>query len=323
MLLSEIMHGKKPDYDEAYELFSILVSEDDTRIAAYLTSMEVIGYTPEMVAGFAAAMRDNSVKLRLGSVADTAGTGGDRSNTINVSTAASLILSSFTGVAKHGNRSVTSRSGSADILEKMGIDPLLKPADALSLYRKTGFTFLYAPLYHPSLKNIMQIRRKLGFRTIFNLLGPLSNPAAPTQQMIGVSSLEMLDVIAHALPYLEVKHALVVYGNGIDEVNPQGPTEIAEIEGHDIRKYALDPRDIGLERSGIKVCKGPDESAKRVMDVFAGGGSIEDRNFIVLNAAVALYAADICDLPECPAEVVEILGEPMLEHMEEIKCFFH
>lgn len=318
-MLSRIVEGKSLSFEEAYELYSILLKESDIRIAAYLAALQTRGYAAEELAGLAKAMRDNAVKIDLGEVCDTCGTGGDGSFTINVSTASAIILSCFTRVAKHGNVSVTSKSGSANLLEAFGMNYRLDPKKAKMLVEKTNFTFLFAPLYHPTLKRVMPVRRELGIRTVFNILGPLANPSNPKYQIVGVSSEDLVEKVAEALELLGVKRALVVHGKGLDEVNPRGETVVAEVSGG-IDFYRLTPEDFGLERVKIVRCYSAEESAERIKAVFSGGGLREDRNFIVLNASLALYAADYDDLRGCVEAVESVLGSPITEKLEEIVC---
>jgi len=308
-MLSRIVEGKSLSFEEAYELYSILLKESDIRIAAYLAALQTKGYAAEELAGLAKAMRDNAVKIDLGEVCDTCGTGGDGSFTINVSTASAIILSCFTRVAKHGNVSVTSKSGSANLLEALGMNYRLDPKKAKMLVEKTNFTFLFAPLYHPTLKRVMPVRRELG----------LANPSNPKYQIVGVSSEDLVEKVAEALELLGVKRALVVHGKGLDEVNPRGETVVAEVSGG-IDFYRLTPEDFGLERVKIVRCYSAEESAERIKAVFSGGGLREDRNFIVLNASLALYAADYDDLRGCVEAVESVLGSPMTEKLEEIVC---
>ncbi|HIP62614.1 MAG TPA: anthranilate phosphoribosyltransferase, partial [Archaeoglobus profundus] len=192
-MLDKIVERRNLSFEEAYELFNVLLNESDIRIAAYLAAMQTKGYTAEELAGFAKAMRDKALKVELGEVCDTCGTGGDRSSTINVSTASALILSCFKRVAKHGNVSVTSKSGSANVLSALGVKIDLGPSEVKKMIEKTNFAFLFAPLYHPSLKRIMPIRKELRIKTIFNILGPLANPANPRYQIVGVNSADLID----------------------------------------------------------------------------------------------------------------------------------
>ncbi|AEH07052.1 anthranilate phosphoribosyltransferase [Methanothermococcus okinawensis] len=301
-LLNKIVDKHDLTYEEAYRLFNNLLNESEIRIGAYLAALQTKGFTSEEIAGFARAMRDNAVKVDLGSVCDTCGTGGDGSSTINVSTAVSILLSCFKKVAKHGNVSITSKSGSANVLEALNIKIDSTPDEAKRMIDETNFVFLFAPKYHPALKKIMPVRKELRIKTIFNILGPLANPANPDYQIIGVNSHDLVEKVGNALKLLGVKKALVVYGNGLDELNPNNYSTILEIndnkkeDGNKI--YKIHPSDIGLIPSKPIPCNSPDESAKRIISVFEGKkGNSEitngDRNFILLNAAGALYASDV------------------------------
>lgn len=293
-MLSKIVDRNDLTFEEAYDLFNQLLNESEVRIGAYLAALQTKGFTSEEIAGFAKAMRDNAIKVNLGSgVADTCGTGGDKSSTINVSTAVSIVLSCFTKVAKHGNVSITSKSGSANVLEALGIKIDSTPEEAKQMIDKTNFVFLFAPKYHPALKKIMPVRKELGIKTIFNILGPLANPASPDYQIVGVNSLDLVEKVAESLKLLGVKKALVVYGNGLDELNPNDYSTVCEVVGDKpLNTYKISPEDFGIERSKPIPCGSPEESAKRIIDVFSGKIN-EDRNFIVLNASAALYASEV------------------------------
>jgi anthranilate phosphoribosyltransferase len=319
-LLEKIVNRKDLSFEEAYELFNTLLKESEIRIAGYLSALQTKGYTAEELAGFSKAMRDNAVKLDLGDVCDTCGTGGDKSFTINVSTASAIILSCFRKVAKHGNVSITSKSGSANLLEALGINYKLDPDQAKFLIEKTDFTFLFAPLYHPTLKRIMPVRRELRIKTIFNVLGPLANPSNPIYQIIGVSSEDLLDKVSKALEFLGVKRALVVYGNGLDEVNPNGETLVVEVH-NGLERYKLYPEDFGLERVKIVQCSSPEESAERIRRVLSGEGLKEDRNFVIANASLSLYTTGYDDLKGCVEAVKNALNGEAIKKLEEIVRF--
>jgi anthranilate phosphoribosyltransferase len=318
-MLNRIIEGLDLSFDEAYDLFCSLLNEDELKIAAYLAALQTKGYTSEELAGFARAMRDNALKLNLGSVADTCGTGGDNSCTINVSTAVAILLSCFMRVAKHGNVSVTSKSGSANVLAVLGLKTDMMPDDAKNCIEKTNFTFLLAPLYHPALRKIMPVRKQLGIKTVFNILGPLANPASPDFQLIGVYSADLVEKVANSLKLIGIKKAIVVHGSGLDEINPSGETTIAEVSNA-IEIYRVTPEDFGMERSKIKQCSSARESAERILKVFSGEKN-DDANFILMNASVALYAAEIArDFIE-GVEIAEnaIAEEKVLRKIEEIR----
>ncbi|MBA2868568.1 anthranilate phosphoribosyltransferase [Methanococcus maripaludis] len=319
-MLNKLIERENLSFEESYELFNMLLNESEMRIAAYLVALQTKGVTADEIAGFAKAMRDNAVKIDLGEVTDTCGTGGDGSKTINVSTAVSIILSCFTKVAKHGNVSITSNSGSANVYEALGCKIPETPEDAKKSMDKTNFAFLFAQKYHPALKKIMPVRNELKVKTIFNILGPLANPANPKYQILGVNSSELCDNVAIALSKVGgIKKALVVYGNGLDELTPNGTSKITEYDGK-FDTYEVTPKDFGLNYSKIIPCESPDESAKRLIDVFSGKIN-DDRNFILMNAAAALYtsevASDFLEGVEIAKEAIE--SGKVLKKLEEIR----
>lgn len=316
-MLSKIVERRNLSFEEAYDLFNELLKGDEIRVAAYLSSLQTKGYTAEEIAGLAKAVRDRALKIDLGEVCDTCGTGGDGASTINVSTASALILSCFERVAKHGNVSITSKSGSANVLSALGIRTDLNTEEIMRSIEKTNFAFIFAPKYHPLLGRIMPIRKRLGIKTIFNVLGPLTNPAEPIHQLVGVYSSDLVEKVAEALNLLGVKRAVVVHGDGLDEVNPKGESLIAEVEkGVDL--YKITPEDLGLERVKIIPCESAEESARRIEAVLSGKGMKEDRNFIVLNASLALYSAGF-DFSECREIVESALEGIALKKLEEIR----
>ncbi|HID47752.1 MAG TPA: anthranilate phosphoribosyltransferase [Methanococcaceae archaeon] len=322
-MLSKIVDGQDLTFEESYNLFNQLLEESDVRIGAYLTALQTKGVTPQEIAGFAKAMRDRAIKVDLGrGLLDTCGTGGDRASTVNVSTAVSIILSTFTKVAKHGNVSVTSKSGSADVLRALGIEIDIPPEKARRMIEETNYVFLFAPRYHPALKRIMPVRKELGIRTIFNILGPLTNPAEPEYQVVGVNTPDLVEKVAEALKLLGIKRALVVHGDGLDELNPRGPSKVCEIKGKKMEMYTLYPEDFGLERTKIVPCSSPEESAERILKVYSGEVN-EDRNFIVLNASAALYISGIAsDYPEAVEMINNVIDSgKVLEKLEEIRGF--
>lgn len=319
-MLAKVVERVNLSFEEAYELFSSMLEESEVRVAAYLAAIQTKGYTAEELAGFARAMRDRATRLNLGVVCDTCGTGGDGASTINVSTASALVLSCFVRVAKHGNISVNSKSGSANVLEAMGVSVDLGPNAVRACVERTNFAFLFAPRYHRTLRRIMPIRRELGIKSIFNVLGPLTNPAEPKYQLLGVYSGELVDKVAETLALLGVNKALVVHGCGLDEVSPEGETTVAEVTKEGIEKYRIAPEDLGIERTKIIPCSGPKESARRILAVFRGGGLKEDRTFIVLNASLALYSAGVTDMNGSRELVETALDEGrLIGKLEEVR----
>lgn len=268
----------------------------DAQIAGLITALRVKGETEEEIAGFARAIRTGAAKtdLKGTDLLDTCGTGGDMSNTFNISTAAAFIVAACgVPVAKHGNRSVSSNCGSADVLEALGFNLNISPAAAAKAIELTGITFLFAPLFHAAMKHAVKARKEIGIRTIFNLLGPLSNPASADFQLMGVCSPELTEILGRVLMRLGVKRALVVHGaGGLDEISTIGPTRVTEVKNKMVETYEVDPIAYGIARTKIEDLRGgkPEENAALMLRVLGGApGPIED--IVVINAAAALYTA--------------------------------
>lgn len=319
-MIEAVVEGRDLSFADAYRTFKELFSDNPFRIAGFLTALEVKGYTAEEIAGFAKAMREFAIKIDAGEVCDVVGTGGDGMTTINVSTASAIILSIYKRVAKHGNRSVTSKSGSADFLEMAGIAIDLPKDKLLSLIEKTNFGFIFAPLYHPRMKDVMPIRKALGIRTVFNILGPLINPANPKSMLLGLSSEKIAEKMANALKYLGVENAVLIHGYPYDEVNPSGTTLVIEVRNGESERYTVTPEYFELKRTKAIPCHSPAESLLRIRKVFEGKGSEEDRTFIILNASMALYSAGIEDFHECREMVENVLDGTAVRKLEEIAC---
>jgi anthranilate phosphoribosyltransferase len=268
----------------------------DAQIAGFLTALRMKGETAQELIGFARVMREKAERLWDGDVLpvlDTAGTGGDRSGTFNISTAAAFVAAGAgVRVAKHGNRSASSRCGSADVMEALGID-IQMPIDRLRrAIQDTGIGFLFAQRFHTSMKHVMPARTQLRVRTVFNILGPLASPAAACFQVVGVSSPEIMELMANALQGLGVRHAFVVHGaNGMDEVSISSRTFVVEIRAGEIRQFVMTPEDFGLTSAKIDALLGGDaaENAKIIESVFRGERGPR-RDVVLLNAAPALVA---------------------------------
>lgn len=304
--------------ERAYEIALKIPEMDEIEISALLTALELRGYTPEVIAGFCRAVLDK-VNLDLGEVFDTCGTGGDFANTINASTAVAIATSLFVPVAKHGNRAVSSKSGSADVLEKLGIKIDCKASEAKKMIRETNFVFLYAPLYHKSFAKVSEVRKKLKMKTIFNVLGPLVNPANPKRQIVGVSNEKDLCNIAEAMILLK-RRGVVLYGNGIDEVNPNGESSVVLVK-RELEMIKVKPEDFGLKSSKIVPCSSSEESAFRIKAVLSGKGTEEDTNFIAINFATALLALGYEDLKENVEIFFEnVENQSFIRKLEEIVC---
>lgn len=288
----------------------------DIEIAALLTAIATRGETAAELTGFAEAIRSLAQPLPLtederATLVDTCGTGGARLGTFNISTAAALVAASAGArVAKHGNRGVTSRCGSADVLEALGIAVDLTPALAVECLRATNFMFLYAPAMHPAMRRVQPIRKALGFRTIFNLAGPLTNPAGARTQVMGVFARSRVPIVAQTMANLGVRHAFIVHGpapdpqgeltDGIDELTLSGPSDVAEVRSHDkspVRLFQLTPEDAGLTRSHHREPHGGDaaHNAAILESIFGTTTAAPEpgprRDVVLLNAAAALVAA--------------------------------
>lgn len=302
MSLRKLGEGKTLTFEESYSLaLSMLKGEvGDVEVAAALTAMRVRGEAPEEIAGFAKAARETCVRVDIGDLPaiDTAGTGGDGQRTINLSTAAALVASALGAyVLKHGNRSVTSPTGSADFLEALGYNINLKPDEAIVALRASRFAFLFAPAYHPTFARVAPIRKRLPFRTIFNLVGPLANPGQVKRQVIGVAERRLVPVMANAAVHLGLEHVLVVHGEpGVDEASPEGRTIIAEVRGGRVEEYELAPEDFGAKRGRIPRADTKEESVARTLGGLRGE-DVEAANAIAINAALALYVAGLAKDP--------------------------
>ena len=299
--------------DEARRVLAAILAsppgDGDLEIAALLTAMATRGETADELSGFAEAMRELATPLPLSdaeriTLVDTCGTGGDGLGTFNISTAAALVaVAAGAKVAKHGNRAVTSKCGSADVLEALGVPVTLSPEKAAECLRATGFMFLLAPGLHPAMKRVMPIRRALGFRTIFNLAGPLTNPAGAQAQVMGVYSAGKLPVVAQAMVQLGVRHAFVAHGSdGLDEITVSGKTSLAEVRtaseqpsGGSVRLFSLAPEELGLSPSALPALAGgetAEENAAILERIFAGEAGPR-RDIVLVNAAAALIAAGV------------------------------
>jgi anthranilate phosphoribosyltransferase len=297
-VLNRLIAGESLSADEAQDLMGRMMNDELTpiQLAGVIVALRAKGETPDEVVGFARAMRSRARPIEIaGALADTCGTGGDNRGTFNISTAAALIVAACgQPVAKHGNRAATGRCGSADVLEALGVDISLPPEGVARCIADAGIGFLFAPAFHPAMKFAGVPRRELGVRTIFNLLGPLTNPAAPRFQLLGVSNEGLLDLMAGALDRLGVEHALVVHSaDGLDEISLSGPTSVREIVGGTIRTYEVTPDDFGVPRADADAVKGGDveTNARILSDILAGQRSAA-RDAAVINAAAALYASE-------------------------------
>jgi anthranilate phosphoribosyltransferase len=296
--LADLLDGKSLERTRCREVMGEIMRGEATpaQIGAFLVALRLKGETADEIAGCAEAMRDHVVPVRpeRDDLVDTAGTGGDGAQTINISTAAAIVAAAAgAGVAKHGNRAVSSASGSADVLEALGFELEQPPERIAASIDALGFGFMFAPSHHPAMRHAAPVRRELATRTVFNVLGPLTNPAGARAQVIGVYAESLVRTIAEVLAQLGARRAFVVHGAfGVDELSPAGPNDVCEVVDGDVRSRVIDPADLGIERCDPAELRGgtPDENAEAIRAVFAGerGGR---RDAILLNAAGAIAAA--------------------------------
>jgi anthranilate phosphoribosyltransferase len=294
-VLQQVSRGETLSSTAAESFMNHLMNGEISPVqtAGLLAAMAVRGESVDEISGFARAMRQNGVRVDTGlDVVDTCGTGGDGANTFNISTAAAVVASALgVPIAKHGNRAVSSRSGSADILTALGARIDLDDRQAIACLKTTNLCFLFAQTFHPAMKYAAEPRKQLGFRTIFNILGPLTNPAGAKRQVLGVYRPELVEKVAEALSSLGTVHALVVHGDGgIDELSIQGPTTVAEVKGSEVTRFEFAPEDAGLKRAPISSVVGgsSEENAQILHDVFAGTPGPQ-RDIVLLNAGAVLY----------------------------------
>ncbi|MBU4227023.1 MAG: anthranilate phosphoribosyltransferase [Candidatus Atribacteria bacterium] len=315
-ILNKIVTGESLNEEEAYETMNEIMQGITTpaQIASFLTALRVKGETVEEITGCARAMRENAVSLKetYPLAVDTCGTGGDTKGTFNISTVAAFVVAG-TGimVAKHGNRGVSSKSGSADVLEALGININLTPSQVEECLQKLGIAFFFAPVFHPAMKHAIGPRREIGFRTIFNLLGPLTNPAGVKRQILGVYDPDITELIAGVLKRLGAQNAMVVCGEGgIDEISITGFTKITQIKNREITTYYIKPEDLGLCRYELKDIKGGDAkvNAEITLNILRGKDGPQ-RLMVIVNAAAALIvggmAKDMRDGIEIAAETID------------------
>ncbi len=304
LALNAVASGRSLTAEEAADAFRVIMRGEATpaQIGALLLGLRARGETADEVAGAATALREAMVEVRPTAGAplvDTCGTGGGGVSTFNVSTAAALIAAAAGArVAKHGNRSYTSKCGSADVLEALGIDIAAGPDVAARRLDEDGMVFLFAPNYHPAMRHVGPTRKELGVATIMNLLGPLANPAGVRRQVIGVADPGRAPLMAEALLRLGADHVLVVHGEvGMDEISPAGSTAVWEVRAGRVTTWAIDPEAVGLGWARLEDLAGgePEQNARRIENLVWGREDEPARRAVLLNAGAALYVAGLAD----------------------------
>ena len=304
-VLEKLLHREDLAYDEARALMESIVSGavSEPQIAALLIALRAKGETVDEIAGFVSVLRDKAIRVtpaRDGLV-DTCGTGGDGTHTFNISTAAAIVAAGAgVAIAKHGNRALSSKCGSSDVLEALGV-PTVAPERVAAVIDRTGIGFMFAPAHHPALKHAATVRRELGVRTVFNLLGPMANPAFVKRQLVGVFDPALTETVARVLASLGSEKVYVVHGSdGSDEVTVAGETRVTVLDGGHVETFSFAPESVGIERANARALTGgtPDENAKTIVAILDGAQGAK-RDAVVLNAgfviAVAGLAASIAD----------------------------
>ncbi|MCZ4336972.1 anthranilate phosphoribosyltransferase [Shewanella colwelliana] len=308
-ILDKLYAGQSASREEANTLVSQIISGEMNQVtmAGMLVAMKMRGETIDEISGAADALRaaakpfpHPSEATKAQGIVDIVGTGGDGHNTINISTTAAFVAAAAGAkVAKHGNRSVSSKSGSSDLLAQFGIDLTMAPVTARDCLDKLGLCFLFAPHYHGGVRHAVPVRQALKTRTLFNLLGPLINPAHPDFMVLGVYSQELVYPVAQALKALGIKRAMVVHGTGLDEVAIHGDTFVCELHNGEISQYTLSPAELGLPLASLADLEGgtPEENAALTKAILQGRGQAAHTNAVAANAGCALYIAGICNSP--------------------------
>lgn len=309
----KLVNQENLTYEEAEQVMDEIMSDaaSDIQKSAYLVAMSMKGETIDEITASAAGMRKHCVKLLHDQeVLEIVGTGGDKSNSFNISTTSSIVVAAAgVPVAKHGNRAASSKSGAADVLEALGVNITIAPEKAKEVLKKLGICFLFAQNYHLAMKYVAPVRRELGVRTVFNILGPLTNPAGATMQLMGVYDESMVETMAHVLSNLGVKKAMVVYGQDcLDEISMSAPTTVCEVKNGIFKTYEITPEQFGFQRCSKEDLVGgtPEENAQITRDILNGVKGPK-RDAVVLNSAAGLYIAD--DNVSSLEEAVKIIQE--------------
>jgi anthranilate phosphoribosyltransferase len=302
--IAMLAEGRQLSRKQAYDALHEIMGGNTTpaQIAAFITALRMVGENADVIAGCTEVMRENCTPVNPHSecVVDVVGTGGDGLYSFNISTTAAFVTAGAgITVAKHGNRSVSSKSGSADVLAALGININISPQQMSDCLEMTGMAFLFAPSLHPAMKHAIGPRREIGIRTVFNILGPLSNPAGARYGLLGVYSADLVPIIAQACATLKMKHLFVVHGSdGLDEVTTTGPTLVNEVHDGKVTGYEIKPEDFGLQRAAPEDIRGgePEENARIIREILSGATGPQ-RDIVLLNAALAIVstskAADI------------------------------
>ena len=300
--LETLLAGRDLTFAEAGGLLDTIFGGEvpEAQVAAFLTAMRAKGATADELAGLAGSLRSHAVRVETGidNMVDTCGTGGARLKTFNISTAAAFVAAGAGAyVAKHGNRGITSKCGSADVLTALGVNVSPGPEVVAKCIREARIGFMFAPSFHPAMKYVQLVRKQLGFRTAFNILGPLANPAAAAAQVMGVAKEDLMELICGTLKRLGVARAMVVHSDGLDESSTMGPTKVLHLKDGQISSEEISPEALGIAPADFNSIKGDDAetNAKIVRDILAGDETGARKDIVVLNAAAAIVVAGLAD----------------------------
>jgi anthranilate phosphoribosyltransferase len=310
--IEPLLQGQDLSFDRATELLDVIFEGEtpEVQIAAFLTAMRIKGATAAELAGLARSLRKHAVAVKadVDNLVDTCGTGGAKVKTINISTAAAIVAAGAgVYVAKHGNRAITSSSGSADVLEQLGVKIDACPDVVADCIKQAHIGFMFAPQFHPAMKYVQPIRKSLGFRTAFNILGPLANPAGAAAQVMGVADESLMQTVAEALKLLGLRYAMVVHSDGMDEIGTSAITKIVQLKDGTITVKELNAKDLGFRPASLDELKVTDaeSSAKSIKEVLSGKEEGPRRDMVILNAAAATIAGGLADDFETGVELAQ------------------
>jgi anthranilate phosphoribosyltransferase len=310
--IEPLLHCKDLSFEQASGLLDIIFEGgvSEPQIAAFLTAMRIKGTTASELAGLAKSLRNHAVRVKVdvNNLIDTCGTGGGRFKTSNISTAAAIVAAGAgVYIAKHGNRGITSGCGSADVLEKQGVKIDADAETVAECIKQAHIGFMFAPMFHPAMKYVQPIRKALGFRTVFNVLGPLANPANVSAQLLGVGDEGLMQSVAEALKLLGTRYAMVIHSDGLDEISTAGITKIAELKEGQITFKELNPEDFGIRLADIEELKVADAktSAKVLRDILSGKECGPRKDIVILNAAAAIIVGGLADDFESAIKLAE------------------
>lgn len=301
--ISKLIEGTDLKLKEAEEVMNEIMSGNatDAQIAGFLVALRLKGETIEEITACAKVMREKASRINptnQAQLVDVVGTGGDKSGTFNISTVAAFVVAGAgVPVAKHGNKGVSSKSGSADVLTALGINIMLEPKQVEKCISEVGIGYMFAPKFHGAMKYAIGPRKELAIRTVFNVLGPLTNPAEAPYELMGVFDEKLVEPLAEVLGLLGLKHALVVHGNGLDEITLEAATKVAEVKENHVTTYEIKPTDFGMKLASLDEIKGgtPEDNAKITLAILKGEEKGPKRDVVILNAAAALVAANKAD----------------------------